>query len=585
VGGTLRVAAPVVPFPPIDRLDPQKDYIYGSWELFRCCLLRTLLSFEGAPTSAGGTVLRPDLAASRPVVSPDGLEWTFRLRTGLHYAPPLQRVEVTAPDVIRALLREANRTASRGGYPFYYSVIEGFDDVSAGRAQTISGLEAPNPLTLRVHLIHPEGDLGQLFTLAATAPIPPNPFDLAAPLGVAQGHDRDDGGFVVATGPYMLEGADRLDFSKPPSEQQPAGGFARGKTITLVRNPSWKRSSDALRPAYVDRIEIDVGGTFDQASKRLDDGAVDLVMFIFPQLPPDLSLFRSSPERGRVDGQQRDAIRYISMNLAVPPLDDVHVRRAVNLAVDRQAVLDLSGERGQAQVAGHIAPDSLENNLLLNFDPYGTTGEHGDLARTRAEMARSRYDRNHDGMCDAHACHGLLALTIQNPDFVAASKEVAKDLAPIGIDIRVEPRDDIFGVLGNPAKRIPMAIDVAWLKDIPSPSNFITPLFQSSSLTGPVTANGNYSLVGATPAELRQWGYHVSDVPSVDDRITQCDPTTGTELFQCWAGIDQYLMTEVVPWVPLISESHVQVVPARIVHYSYDQFTDQPALDQIAVRG
>jgi len=583
-GGTLRVVAPTSPFSPIDRLDPQKDYVFGSWELFRCCLLRTLLSFEGMPTSAGGTVLRPDLAVSLPVVSPDGLEWTFRLRRGLHYAPPLQRVEITAPDVIRALLREASPKASRGGYAVYYSVIQGFDDVSASRAQAISGLEAPSPFTLRVHLTHPEGDLGQLFALAATAPIPPNPSAPAALLGVAEGHDGDDGGLVVATGPYMLEGADLLDFSKVPSEQQPASGLVRGKTVTLVRNPSWQRSSDPLRPAFVDRIEIRLGGTLDQASKQLDLGATDLVMHIFPQLPPDVRLFQLSPDLGRVEVEQRDAIRYVSMNLAVPPFDDVHVRRAINLGIDRQAVLELSGERAQGQVARHIVPDSLENNLLINFDPYGTAGEHGDLGRARAEMAQSRYDRNHDGVCDAPACRGLLALTIPNPAFVAASHEVARDLKPLGIDLRVEPRDDVFALIENPAKHIPLAIEVAWIKDIPSPSNFIAPLVQSSGLAGPLAANGNYSLLGAHPEQLAAWGYHVRNVPSVDDRIAQCDPRTGAALFQCWASVDQYLMTQVVPWVPLISESHVQVVPRRIAHYSYDQFADLPALDQIALR-
>jgi ABC-type oligopeptide transport system substrate-binding subunit len=54
----------------------------------RCCLLRTLLSYQGAPTSQGGATLRPDLAASMPTVSDDGLTWTFRIRQGLQYAPP-----------------------------------------------------------------------------------------------------------------------------------------------------------------------------------------------------------------------------------------------------------------------------------------------------------------------------------------------------------------------------------------------------------------------------------------------------------------------------------------------------------------
>src|SRR5439155_17731978 len=60
-----------------------------SYELARCCLLRTLLSYNGEATSGGGTVLRPDVASALPTVSTDGLTWTFHLKHGLHYAPPL----------------------------------------------------------------------------------------------------------------------------------------------------------------------------------------------------------------------------------------------------------------------------------------------------------------------------------------------------------------------------------------------------------------------------------------------------------------------------------------------------------------
>jgi ABC-type transport system substrate-binding protein len=86
--------------------DPQINGIVGpTYELLRCCLLRTLLSYNGQSTSGGGTLLRPDLAAALPEVSADGLTWTFHLRAGLHYAPPLQSTEITAGDFIRSVER------------------------------------------------------------------------------------------------------------------------------------------------------------------------------------------------------------------------------------------------------------------------------------------------------------------------------------------------------------------------------------------------------------------------------------------------------------------------------------------------
>jgi ABC-type transport system substrate-binding protein len=81
-------------------LDPQAESFPVVWELLRCCLTRTLMSYNGRPTDEGGAIVRPDLAAADPTVSVDGLTWTFRLRRGIHYAPPLQRVNVTAQDII-----------------------------------------------------------------------------------------------------------------------------------------------------------------------------------------------------------------------------------------------------------------------------------------------------------------------------------------------------------------------------------------------------------------------------------------------------------------------------------------------------
>src|SRR5215211_2806042 len=81
-GGTLRVAFPSFPASTLTEgvaLDPQRDYFFDSWAVFRCCLLRTLLSHNGRSTEEGGAALRPDLAAALPAVSADALSWTFRV--------------------------------------------------------------------------------------------------------------------------------------------------------------------------------------------------------------------------------------------------------------------------------------------------------------------------------------------------------------------------------------------------------------------------------------------------------------------------------------------------------------------------
>lgn len=89
--------------------------------------------------------------------------------------------------------------------------------------------------------------------------------------------------------------------------------------------------------------------------------------------------------------------------------------------------------------------------------------------------------------------------------------------------------------------------------------------------------------MGASPHQLRDWGYKVTSVPSVDDRIAACEPRRGVARTQCWSELDQYLMTQVVPMVPYMFMKLEQVVSDRVVDYSFDQFAGLPAFDRIAL--
>ena len=137
VGGILRVGVFVAEDDPFGDgrfvLDPQEFVIHP---LARCCMHRTLLSYEGRPIEDGGAELRPDLAEAMPEVSPDGLTWKFRLREGLHYAPPFEDREIVAQDFITALER-----AVRLGQVPYPSVIEGTGAYAEGSSGTISGVQ------------------------------------------------------------------------------------------------------------------------------------------------------------------------------------------------------------------------------------------------------------------------------------------------------------------------------------------------------------------------------------------------------------------------------------------------------------
>jgi peptide/nickel transport system substrate-binding protein len=581
-GGTLRVAVSDFSLGNVD-LDPQRAYTNLSWELFRCCLLRTLYSYNGRPTELGGAVPRPDLAAGRPQISPDGLTWTFRLRVGLRYAPPFGTTPITAPDLVRAMERTARVTSPQVGYPFYYDVIRGFQDYATGATDSIVGLETPDDRTLVVRLDRVTSDLAYRFSLPATAPIPE---------GADEGHDDDYARFLVASGPYMVEGSDRLDPSAPPNDQKPLAGYVPHElsdegavepgSLVLVKNPSWDRAADRLRAGYPARIELTLGGLDDeQIAQSVDAAEIDLA---FGDSSPfeQVERYRDDPSlEDRLFINPNDVGFAFSMNLAVPPFDDVHVRRAVAYAIDEATLVEMLSRpphipiAHEGSVATHIAPDSIEGSLLRAFDPYP-----GDPAGAREEMGASSYDRTGDGRCDSRVCRDVRVLVMDAGIVPDQARAIRDDLVDVGIDLALEvrPIQQFFDAVHNPREHVAMAIPYPWAKDFPEGAGWFQGLFDSSGLEG-----SNTSLLGATSRQLREWGYSVTSVPSVDDRLQVCIERQGVAKIECWAELDQYLMTEVVSRVPYMFLEHAQVVSERVVAYSFDQFSALPALDRIAL--
>jgi peptide/nickel transport system substrate-binding protein len=573
-GGTLRVglvgAGAFGTIPTIDPARIEFDPVIS--ELHRCCLLRTLVNYRGATTEDGGAVLRPDLAVALPKVSQDGLTYTFRLKPDLRYAPPYDDVAIKAQDIVRAI-----EYALRPRPVFFASfmfVIEGAQEFQRGEADTISGLETPDDQTLIVHLAERVADLPERFSYAITAPIPP---------GANVGHARI-GRVPVSSGPYMVAGAEGFDFSRPPSEERLPRGYVFNRRVTLVRNPAW--GNDPLRGAYVDRIVITVEGPPEKAAAKVDQGRLD---FALGQLLPtfeQLERYGRDPElEKRLFAHVANSVRYINLNVGVPPLDDVHVRKAVNLAIDKQALRRAArGGRG-GRIAGHIAPDALLNNLLLDYDPYETPGHRGDLEAAREEMAKSRYDRDRDGICDAPVCEGLLApVRNDEPTNARLGELVRDDLRRIGVELEIKSfdPDTYFEKIIQPPSRVPLVPSLGFGPDNLNAAGLLASFY--GRVVG--TPAGSLSLVGASPQQLKDWGYTVKTVPDVDAKIAECLGLTAAAQTQCWAETDQLLMEKIVPYVPYLFEGSAQVVSERVARFTFAQssFVMAPAFDHIALK-
>ena len=214
----------------------------------------------------------------------------------------------------------------------------------------------------------------------------------------------------------MIEGADQIDYSAAPSQQVPASGLRLAwwddqvGGVTLVRNPSWRASTDPNRPALPDRIVL----SFSSANPypALASGALDTVM---GENPPAqvISRYDRLGLQSRAVRVSLNSTRFVLFNLALPPFDDIHVRRALAILLDRPAV-----SRGmtlwppsQTSPATHFVPDPLENSYLSSWDALGGSASSGRLALARAQMRMSRYG-DAQGRCSGPALRPV-------PDHVA----------------------------------------------------------------------------------------------------------------------------------------------------------------------
>jgi len=266
----------------------------------------------------------------------------------------------------------------------------------------------------------------------------------------------------------------------------------------------------------------------------------------------------------------------------MPPFDDIHVRKAVNLVLDKQALADVAGGLPETAIAGHLVPDSWEKDLLSNYDPYASAGSHGDLSAAMAEMRKSVYDHDGDGLCDDPVCTGPVAASRSILYHPALANLLVENLAKLGIhvDLKLLPDgDQVVQAYSDPQLHDALFLDIDWFAGLPDAAQFLDLAF-----TRPGGPNGSdFSLVGATPEQLHDWGYQTTSVPNIDSAADNCNAHTGQDRVTCAATLDQQLMQDVVPWAPYQVNTFVAIVSARVVRYSFSESDTLPGFDQIAL--
>jgi len=156
------------------------------------------------------------------------------------------------------------------------------------------------------------------------------PYSAPVPVDYAKRFDAkkpsEYGNFQVATGPYMF---------KNNSEGKVLGiGYQPGKSATLVRNPNWNPSTD-FRPAYLDQINIQIGGDTNVIGRQVLEGS-----HMVQNDPPAQSIVKLAYEkyRSQLEISPNAGDHYVAINNSKGPFTNVNLRKAYWAALDREAM-------------------------------------------------------------------------------------------------------------------------------------------------------------------------------------------------------------------------------------------------------
>src|SRR5688572_20471762 len=154
----------------VSTLDPAIGYDWQNWSMIKSL-------FDGLMDYKPGTAeLTPDLAESYEI-SPEGTQYTFKLHKGVKFH---NGREVTAEDVKYSIERVVNPKTQSPGAGFFGS-IKGWDEVSGGKSETLSGITVVDPHTVRFDLSRPDATFLHVMAINFSFPVPKEEVDKLGP--------------------------------------------------------------------------------------------------------------------------------------------------------------------------------------------------------------------------------------------------------------------------------------------------------------------------------------------------------------------------------------------------------------------
>jgi YVTN family beta-propeller protein len=516
-GGTLRV----VDAPP-GSIDPAVAYDAESWGILSSTN-DGLVSFRRVG-GAEGSQLVPDLAVSIPTPTDGGKTYTFTLRTGIRYSTG----RLVQPDDIRAELERVLAVSPGSGTRGFYAGILGANRCTPGKACNLAQGIVTDRIarSITFHLTAPDPDF-----LAKLA-LPPA---YAVPAGTPA---HEVGAPLSATGPYTI------------------AAYRKGKLAKLERNPRFHEwSADAQPQGYPDTIEwrfSDAPGAV--TVRAVERGEADIAPGLQP-LPKQLLDFLALHYPSQLRTTTWSTTVYFFLNTRVPPFNDVRVRRAVNLAFDRQAFVNQLG-RGFAPTCQILPPNFPAYRRTCPYLPGGPAGLQ--QARTLVDESKTR----------------SAPVTVWEPTvFAAWGRYMASVLDSLGYRARLKTLPGIgayFQKVMDSRVRAQVG-HIGWVSDYPSDLSFLHEEFSCSTF---VPANPQLS---NSPSEFCN--------RSIDAQMEQAaavqatDPPAAT---QVWQKIEREILAQ-APVVPAFNPRNIDLLSKRVGNYQFNPMW-QALLDQLWVK-
>jgi peptide/nickel transport system substrate-binding protein len=535
-GGTLTYLAAS----DVDYLDTgQTYYTFGYMVAF--ATNRTLYSFK--PNDSVHPV--PDLATGPPEISADNKTITVHIKSGIKYAPPVNR-EVTTKDIKYAFERAFSKEVPSGYAGAWFSSIVGTPEkVNSGDIKPISGIETPDDHTIVFKLKTAEAPLvTQALVMPITVPVPEeyaSKWDKSTPSKFDQ--------YQSFTGPYMVK-------NDPTTGK--VTGRVPGKSISIVRNPNWDPKTD-FRPAYLDAINIEEGNDdLATASRRALNG--QSTVCCDAGSPPAQVLKQAlAHESGQVEFVPSGGTRYIAFDTKVKPFDNINVRKAIIAASNRDALRLTRGGKVLGDIATGWIPPGIPGfeeagGLKQNDDLDFLAHPAGDPAIAKKYMlAAKQQDPSLPIDANGKWTGGEKLLTIAtNADPGKKTAEVFQgQMEQLGfkLNFRIVPQDTLYTKFcGVPSQKVALCPNVGWFKDFSDPQAMLDATFNGNN----ILQQGNVN-------------WPQLNVPAINDAMKAASVTpVGAARNQAWAKIN-HMVAEQAPAIPYIWDKTASVGSKDVV--------------------